>query len=128
MHCGASRLTQALGVTLAMKSIGPPFIVLYRWRLHPGTEEFFVAAWSRVSDVLRSERGSLGSRLHRGDDGLWYSYAQWPSAKARTDAFALGSVDALAGEQMEQAIAERYPEVVLQSAADFLLPFPDSVT
>jgi len=121
-------LNEQLGATQVMKSNGPPFIVLYRWRLHPGTEESFVAAWSRVSDLLRSERGSLGSRLHRGDDGLWYSYAQWPSAKARTDAFALGSVDARAGEQMEQAIAERYPEVVLQPAADFLLPFPGSAT
>jgi heme-degrading monooxygenase HmoA len=104
-----------------------PFVVLYRWRLHPGAEESFVAAWSRVSELLRAERGSLGSRLHRGDDGLWYSYAQWPSAQVRTDAFAFGSVDAGAGAQMERAIAERYPEVVLNVEADFLAPFPGIV-
>ncbi|MEN1961441.1 antibiotic biosynthesis monooxygenase [Luteimonas sp. MJ246] len=98
------------------------FVVLYRWRLHPGSENSFVQAWSRVSDLLRSERGSLGSRLHQGSDGLWYGYAQWPSAKARDDAFALGSVDPEAGRQVEQATAERFPEIVLETVADFMLP------
>jgi heme-degrading monooxygenase HmoA len=101
---------------------GPGFVVLYRWRLHPGTEQSFIDAWCRVSETLRSERGSLGSRLHRGPDGIWYSYAQWPSSQARDDAFALGSTDPQASEQMAQAIAERFPDIVLESVADFMLP------
>lgn len=64
-------------------SSGPVFVVLYRWRLREGAEASFVEAWSRISTKLRSERGSLGSRLHKGPDGWWYSYAQWPSAEAR---------------------------------------------
>ncbi|HEY8327538.1 MAG TPA: antibiotic biosynthesis monooxygenase [Rhodanobacter sp.] len=100
---------------------GPGFAVLYRWRLHPGMESSFIEAWSHLSDLLRSERGSLSSRLHCGSDGLWYSYAQWPSAQARKDAFAIGTVDPASSGQMEQAIAERYPEVVLESVADFLI-------
>lgn len=98
------------------------FVVLYRWRLHPGSEDSFVQAWSRVSDLLRSERGSLGSRLHRGSDGLWYSYALWPSATARDDAFALGSIDPEAAMQMERATAERLPEIILETISDFILP------
>lgn len=101
---------------------GPGFVVLYRWRLHPGKESSFIEAWSRVSDLLRAERGSLGSRLHRGSDGLWYSYAQWPSAQARAEAFARGPIDVEASATMEQAIAERYPDVTLESMADFLVP------
>ena len=97
------------------------FVVLYRWRLHAGSEEKFIQAWSRVSEALRTG-GSLGSRLHRGSDGLWYSYAQWPSAKAREQAFAHGSVDAPAGEQMKAAIAERLPEIVLDPVADYIVP------
>ena len=97
------------------------FIVLYRWRLHPGREESFIAAWSRITEILRAERGSLGSRLHRGSDGLWYSYAQWPSAQAREEAFALGAVDSSLSAAMEAAIAERFADVVLESVADFLL-------
>lgn len=75
-----------------------------------------------MSELLRSGHGSLGSRLHRGPDDLWYSYAQWPSQQARDDAFSLGPVDPLASEQMAQAIAERLPEIVLESVADFMLP------
>lgn len=98
----------------------PGFVVLYRWRLHPGSEEAFVQGWSRVSELLLS-RGSLGSRLHRCSDGLWYSYAQWPNAKSREEAFALGTVDDKASAQMRSAIAERLPEIILDPVADFLV-------
>ena len=106
----------------ATASPGPGFVVIYRWRLHPGSEDSFIAAWSKVSELLRSERGSLGSRLHRGPDGIWYSYAQWPSSQVRDDAFSLGSVDQQASEQMAQALAERLPDIALESIADFMLP------
>jgi hypothetical protein len=97
------------------------FIVLYRWRLHAGGEDAFVQGWSRITELLRS-RGSLGSRLHRGSDGLWYSYAQWPSAQARNDIFALGSLDEAASARMESAIAESLPEITLDAKADYLAP------
>lgn len=96
------------------------FIVLYRWRLHPGKENTFMQGWSRITDLLRS-RGSLGSRLHRGSDGLWYSYAQWPSAQAREDAFALGPLEEEASARMKSAIAERLPEVILDPVADYIV-------
>lgn len=99
----------------------PGFVVLYRWRLHPGSEETFIQGWSRTTDLLRT-RGSLGSRLHRGSDGLWYGYAQWPSAQARAEAFARGPVDDPAMTAMRQAIAESLPEIVLEPVADFLVP------
>ncbi|HJP97040.1 MAG TPA: antibiotic biosynthesis monooxygenase [Rhodanobacteraceae bacterium] len=99
----------------------PGFVVLYRWRLHPGSEEAFVRAWSRTTELLRT-RGSLGSRLHHGSDGLWYGYAQWPSAQARTEAFALGPVDDWALAEMRRAIAESLREIVLEPLADYLVP------
>ncbi len=95
------------------------FIVLYRWRLHAGAEAAFVQGWSRITELLRS-RGSLGSRLHRGSDGLWYSYAQWPSAQARRDIFALGSLDEEASRRMKTDIAESLPEITLDTRADYL--------
>ena len=67
------------------------------------------------------QRGSLGARLHRGSDGLWYSYAQWPSAEACSKAFAAGPVDSKASRQMHAAIAEEFPELVLESYADFMV-------
>lgn len=97
------------------------FIVLYRWRLHAGAEDAFVQGWSRITELLRS-RGSLGFRLHRGSDGLWYSYAQWPSAQARSDIFALGSLDEVASARMKSAIAESFPEITLDTKANYLAP------
>lgn len=96
------------------------FVVLYRWKLRADHEDDFVEAWSQVSDLLLKERGSLGSRLHCGSDGIWYSYAQWPSAETRKEAFAKGPVDASATERMSAAILERFPEVHLETRADFL--------
>jgi heme-degrading monooxygenase HmoA len=104
-----------------MSSIGPGFVVLYRWRLHPGDEAKFTKAWSRISELLLRQGGSLGSRLHRGPDGLWYSYAQWPSAQAREQAFSRGSLDPEASQQMRESIAESLPELVLESVADFMV-------
>lgn len=105
----------------AMRRAEPGFAVLYRCKLRAGMEASFVEAWSRVSELLLAQRGSLGSRLHRGTDGVWYSYAQWPSAEARDKAFAAGPVDAAAEQQMSAAIAERFPELVLESIADFMV-------
>jgi hypothetical protein len=98
----------------------PGFAVLYRWRLHPGADESFVAAWSRLSELLLA-RGSLGSRLHRGPDGCWYSYAQWPSAAARDAAFEGPPVDADAIAALRAAVAESFDEIILTPVADYLV-------
>lgn len=107
-----------------MNNPAPPFCAIYRWRLHPGSEERFVQAWSRVTRLLRDERGSLGSRLHRGPDGVWYSYTQWPSAAAKAEGLAKPSVDPQAWQQLRDCIAESLPELVLEPVADFLAPLP----
>lgn len=106
-----------------MPSSAPAFVVLYRWRLHPGAEPSFIAAWSRLSEILLT-RGSLGSRLHRGSDGWWYSYAQWPSAQAREAAFASSPIDPDARQQMRAAVAESLPELILEPVIDLMVPLP----
>ena len=100
----------------------PGLCVIYRARIHPGKESAYVEAWSRLTQRLRSERGALGSRLHRGDDGIWYAYAQWPSAEARRAAFALPSVDPEAEDTVRDAIAEYFPEILLEPVRDHLAP------
>ena len=103
-----------------MRTRGPGFTVLYRWRLRPGMEASFIEAWSQVSHELRL-RGSLGSRLHRGPEGVWYSYAQWPSAAQRSLAFAAPPGNPAASAAMQEAIAESLPEIVLESVSDLLV-------
>jgi len=69
---------------------------------------------------LRADAGSLGSRLHRGSDGLWYGYAQWPDDQTRQRAFTQ-ALDSAAVEQMRAAVVESLPEVLLEPVADFLV-------
>lgn len=58
------------------------FTLIYRWRVHPGREQHFVDAWVRMTEIIRVREGSLGSRLHLTQDGLYVAYAQWPSQEA----------------------------------------------
>ncbi|HEY0230072.1 MAG TPA: antibiotic biosynthesis monooxygenase [Dokdonella sp.] len=103
-----------------MKGSLPGVIMLYRWRVRAGSEDQFVQAWSGITRQLRDERGSLGSRLHKGDDGLWYGYAQWPNANVVAEAF-LEPVDELAAAHMRDAVIENFTPVKLDPVADFLV-------
>jgi heme-degrading monooxygenase HmoA len=107
-----------------MSNVSPAFCAIYRWRLQPDSEEIFMQAWSRITQLLLTERGSLGSRLHRGADNIWYSYTQWPSAEAKAEGLARASVDAEAWQRLRECIAESLPELVLEPVWDFLAPLP----
>jgi hypothetical protein len=87
--------------------------------LKPGLEKQFTEGWDAVTRYYLENAGSLGSRLHKGDDDVWYAYAQWPSEDARSKAF---SSPALSDEvdKMKDAISERLPEVHLAIVSDQL--------
>ena len=98
------------------------FIVLYRWRIKPNLERQFVESWSEMTANLREKHDSLGSRLHRGNDGIWYSYAQWKSAEQRKRASRDASNEiSEAGEKMRETIEESFLEIKLETVADYLL-------
>ena len=59
--------------------------------------------------------------MHHGDDDIWYAYAQWPSTDVRRAAFEPQSGVDDAIERMNDAVAEHFPETVLEIAADFLI-------
>jgi heme-degrading monooxygenase HmoA len=96
------------------------FIALYRWRIKTEKEPQFIQAWSEVTAYYRENWDSLGSRLHRGNDGIFYGYAQWNSAAQREKAFA-ESPSLKARDQMREAIAESFPEIILEKLSDFLI-------
>lgn len=103
-----------------MDSLG--FCVIYRARIRPGMEERYISAWSTLTRLISAERGGLGSRLHRGADGIWYAYAQWPSTEARAEAFSLPSVHPAAQADMMACVLEFLPEIQLDPVADQLVP------
>ena len=94
------------------------FCVLYRWRLVPGREDEFRVAWERLTKSIREERGGLGSRLHRGHDGVWWAYAQWPSEAMWRAAMSAPSVDDEAASQMGETILERLVPIPLTLLSD----------
>jgi hypothetical protein len=97
------------------------FVVLYRWRIRVNLEQQFVENWSARTAYLREKYDSLGSRLHRGSDGIWYSYAQWKSAEQREQAFdAESSKVSETSQKMREAIEENFPEIQLEITSDYL--------
>ena len=96
-------------------------IYLYRWKLKPEKIEEFTSAWMEVTSALREHCGSLGSRLHRGSDGLFYGYAQWPSREAREQASLDTESIRHARSVMRNAAAESLPDIVLDPVSDFLI-------
>ena len=63
------------------------FVAAYWWRVHPGKEEQFRAAWRRGTELITAKYGSLGSRLHRAEDGRFIGVAEWPDRATWQRAF-----------------------------------------
>lgn len=63
------------------------FVAAYWWKVHPGKEEQFRAAWRRGTALIQARYGSLGSRLHRDDQGRFIGVAEWPDRATWQAAF-----------------------------------------
>ncbi|ETW95478.1 MAG: hypothetical protein ETSY1_30500 [Candidatus Entotheonella factor] len=55
------------------------FCVLYKFTVKPNDEEPFRQHWLAVTKWYVHNSGSLGSRLHRANNGEYMGYAQWVS-------------------------------------------------
>lgn len=97
------------------------FYVTYRWRLKRNCEMQFIETWCKLTKLIRDQRGGLGSRLHRCEDGTWLAYAKWPDRLTWEKAMDMPSVDEQLSEQMQLFITRRYPPVALDPVADFLV-------
>lgn len=94
-------------------------VVVYRYRINPDKTADFVSAWSRLAQVNREHYGTLGSRLHLADDGLYYGYTRWPSRQS-FDAAEERPAQTAARALMSSAIVERLPIIRMDIKADFL--------
>ena len=100
------------------------FVAVYRWRLKPGLEEQFRRGWCRITELARERCGSGGSALFRAADGSWVAIARWPDRAAREACFAEGPLDLQAAALMNDAIAERLPELELEAVDDLWTSIP----
>ena len=58
------------------------FTVVYHFQVKPGLERDFEAHWQLGTELIKIERKSLGSRLHKSADGSYVAYAQWPTRES----------------------------------------------
>jgi heme-degrading monooxygenase HmoA len=63
------------------------FVAAYWWKVHPGKEEQFRAAWRRGTELIREKYGSFGSRLHFDEEGRFIGVAEWPDRETWQKAF-----------------------------------------
>jgi heme-degrading monooxygenase HmoA len=91
------------------------FVAVYWWRVHPGKEEQFRAAWRRGTELITARYGSLGSRLHRSEDGRFIGIAEWPDRASWQAAFDARMVyeEPATRTAFVDAIAEAAPEPML---------------
>ena len=87
------------------------FVAVYWWRVHPGKEEQFRAAWRRGTELITQIYGSFGSRLHQNSDGRFIGYAEWPDEATWRRAFDLHMVydDAESCAKAAVGTAEKRP-------------------
>lgn len=83
------------------------FLVIYRWRIHPGREEEFRAAWEELSAQYIQLRGQHDAKLTRGADDVWVGKATWPDRDAYILALERGVPDPRTANRMNAAVAEK---------------------
>lgn len=96
------------------------FNVIYRWRIHPGKEAQFQKAWAEVTELIRTDRGGLGSRLHRCDDGTFLAYAQWPSREAWEKSSRTPLPESRAVTSLKEAVASSEPPIPMMMIEDLI--------
>jgi heme-degrading monooxygenase HmoA len=105
------------------------FVAIYRWRLHPGLEQDFIANWQRIT-LLGLAAGSDGSSLFKDAEGNWVTIARWSSSEARDRFFGQlrrEGADPAMQQLANAAIVESFPAQELQQMIDHWVPVaPDT--
>ena len=83
-------------------------------------EEQFLENWRTITRHYIETCGSFGSRLHRGSDGIYYGYAQWPDSQTKERAVPDVRME-LARLHMKDAVTETFAEIHLEPVADHLV-------
>lgn len=58
------------------------FAVLYVFQVKSGRQSDFEEAWQAVTEAIRDQNGSGGSRLYRASETTYWAHALWPSQEA----------------------------------------------
>lgn len=93
-----------------------------------GQESLFEQAWIDTTEAIYQHMGSLGSRLHRDENGRYIAYAQWTALADHGQS--LPDAVKEARTRMRQTLVGGKPEVLhrLHGQVDLLKAFPHPTT
>lgn len=97
------------------------YVAIYRWKLKPGSEDAFTKHWEAGTWLFRFEQKTLGSRLHRADDGTYFAYAQWPSRESYHAKRALSGTHKENLAKMKECVEEAFPVILGDVSCDRLV-------
>jgi quinol monooxygenase YgiN len=78
--------------------------IIYRFHLKPEQESHYQSAWDILTDYFIKCRGSLGSALHKSENGLWIAYSRWPDRATRDASWSESAVLDSFSETVRKAI------------------------
>lgn len=105
-----------------MKLTRTGFAVVYQWRVKLGMEAQFRSAWEELTAWHREQRGALGSRLHRTDNGTVVAYAQWPDRQSWERSCSLHEQDTELSRRLLESVEETWSPMFLTTLSDRLVP------
>lgn len=86
--------------------------VLLEFDVKKGFENEFIEAWNETTEIIYRNFGSLGSRLHRDETGLYVAYAQWPSLEVYESEQHWSDDDLKVREKMRDTLVDGKPRRV----------------
>ncbi|MEM1412046.1 MAG: antibiotic biosynthesis monooxygenase [Pseudomonadota bacterium] len=84
--------------------------ILLEFRVKPGAEAEFLASWQETTEIIYRNFGSLGSKLHRAEDGAFIAYAQWPDEATYEAAQTWSEEDQAVRAKMHATLLDGYPK------------------
>jgi hypothetical protein len=96
-------------------------VFLYRWKIKPGREKQFEENWAIVTEAIKKDCGSYGSRLHLAENNEYVGYAQWPDSETRDRCELLDLSSIEARKLMRDAIEYSFPDQMLRIKSDYLI-------
>ncbi len=94
------------------------FTAVYRWRLKENSEDRFTEGWRRRTKEIYRKCGSLGSRLHKAEDGTWVGIALWTDKETWEAISSVPVDDTEAVEMMRDSIEESLPSMLMEVTED----------
>lgn len=106
------------------------FAVIYRSWVWPDQEDRYQALWQTIANYFVTERGAIGSCLHKITEGYYLAYSRWPDRATRDASWSGdGEPSSEIPAYIAQAIGDirlcidpdrRMPEITMDVACDYL--------